>query len=82
MINLFEIFYDSGSTFAHCLQNGPAAIEETLTGCSDDELKALARGRLAFLPVEIKGMDHSQLIATIVTKVVKVASRGRAMGDY
>jgi len=80
--NLFEVFYDSGLTFSHCLVSGPAAIEEALTGCSDDELKALARGRLAFLQVELTGLDHNQLTAAIINKVVKVASRGREMGDY
>jgi hypothetical protein len=62
--------------------NGPAAIKETLTEFSENEIKTLARKQLAFLPVELKGLDHNQLIATVIDKVVKVASRGRELRDY
>lgn len=81
-MNLYEVFYDSGLTFKHCLVNGPAAITEKLAGYSEDEIKILAMKNLAFLPVDLKDLDRSQLTAAIIDKVVKVASRGREFGDY
>ncbi len=82
MKNLFEVFYDSGLTFSHCMVNGPAAIEKALADYSTDELRKLARKQLCFAPSEIKGLDQSQLTTAIIDKVVTVASRGREMGDY
>lgn len=81
-MNLFEIFYDSGLTFKHCLDNGPGAIREALYGCSEEEIRKMAIKQMCFASKELNGLNQEGVTAAIIDKVVKVASYGREFGDY
>lgn len=72
-MDLFQIFYDAGSTFDECLQNGPGAMREALAGCDPDELKNLARWL---------GIKQDQTIEAIVAEVTSIVSRDRSFADY
>lgn len=72
-MDLFETFYGAGSTFDECLQNGPGAVREALAGCSEDEIKGLAKWL---------GVKQDQTIEAIVARVVSITCRSRGFGDY
>lgn len=81
MINIFEVFYDSGENFKVCVNNGPSAIREALVGCNLDELTSLAC-KLSISAKDIKELNPDQMTAVIIDRVVAIASRSMAFGDY
>jgi len=81
LINLFDVFYNSGKNFKECLNNGPQAIMEAISGCNAEDLKSLAC-KLAISAKDLKGMDSCQMTAVIVNRVVATASHGMQFGDY
>jgi len=80
-MNLFELFYNSGSSFNECLANGPGALGQVLAECTADELRIQAC-RLAIPGRELHGLEPGRLTAIIVDRVLAVVSHGREFGDY
>lgn len=78
ILNLFEIYYNSGQTVKECVVNGPAALKSALNNCSLEELNAQAKQ----LGICTKGLDRDQLTAQMISKVTSIAEHSNAFGDY
>lgn len=80
-MDLFVVFYNSGSSFNECLAKGPGELKQILSDCSTEELGVQAR-RLAIPGRQWHGLEPARLAAVIVERVLAVVTHGREFGDY
>lgn len=82
MLNLFEIYYDSGTNYKECKINGPAAVEESLKSYGVSELQQIAR-QLAIPTRALKPLKTVEKLKNkIVRRVTDIATQCSAFGDY
>lgn len=82
MLNLFEVYYDSGSDYKECVIKGPNAVDTALKKYGVPELQQIAK-QLAIPIRTLKTLNTVEALKNKINqRVTDIATQCSAFGDY